>query len=171
MTSRARFLGHAMHPMLVTIPLGVLSTAIVFDVIHLVDGEPRWADVSFWMITAGIIGGVVAAIPGLIDWLAIPRGTRARRIGLLHGLGNLVVLGAFVASWLMRRADPGHPPTEAVIVAIAGFALAGVTAWLGGELIERLGVAVHEGANVDAPSSLTTDGSFAVRRTTLHESR
>lgn len=155
MESRARVLGHAAHPILITIPLGLLTTAIAFDLIHLATDEPHWAEVSFWMIAAGIVGGLVAAVPGTIDWLAIPRGTRARRVGLLHGVGNVVVLLLFIASWFLRRDDPGTPSSAALFIALVGFAVAGVTGWLGGELVERLGIGVHEGANADAPSSLS----------------
>src|SRR5919108_4475661 len=102
MDAKAKLLGHPVHQMLIVVPLGVLATAVIFDVIHLVTGTPRWAEVSYWMIAAGIIGGLVAALFGLIDWLGIPGGTRAKRIGLLHGLGNVVVVGLFAASWFAR---------------------------------------------------------------------
>src|SRR5687768_15558028 len=102
MESKAKVAGHAAHPMLVVFPLGLLATAVVFDVIYLVTDTPRWTEVAYYMIGAGIIGGLAAAIPGTIDWLAIPRGTRARRIGLIHGVGNLAVVGLFILSWLLR---------------------------------------------------------------------
>jgi hypothetical protein len=67
MESRAKLFGHAIHPILIVYPLGLLSTAVIFDVIHLVTANPRWATISFWMIAAGIVGGLLAAIFGLID--------------------------------------------------------------------------------------------------------
>ena len=72
MESKAKLLGHAIHPMLIVFPLGLLITSVVFDVIHLVTSEPTFATVSYWMIAAGVIGGVLAAIFGLVDWLNIP---------------------------------------------------------------------------------------------------
>ena len=56
------------------------------------------------MIVAGVIGGLAAAPLGWIDWFAIPGGTRAKSIGLWHGVGNVVVLVLFVVSWFLRRA-------------------------------------------------------------------
>lgn len=155
--SRAKILGHAMHPMLIVVPLGLFTTAIVFDGIYYFGGRnPRWADVSYWMIVSGLIGGVVASVPGWIDWTGIPRGTRAKAIGLVHGLGNGIgVLGLFGASWYFRKDDPTSPPDLALLLAVLGFLTGGVTAWLGGELIERLGIAVQPGANPNAPSSLS----------------
>jgi uncharacterized membrane protein len=157
MESRAKVLGHAAHPMLIVVPLGMFVTALVFDGLYYFgDRNPRWADVSFWMIVAGLIGGVVAAVPGWIDWAAIPSGTRAKAIGLVHGVGNsVVVLGLYGASWYLRKDDPGRPPDEALVLSLLGFLAGGVTAWLGGELVERLGIGVDPGANPNAPSSLS----------------
>jgi uncharacterized membrane protein len=155
MKSHAKVMGHSLHQMLIVFPLGLLATAVVFDVIHLATGNPRWADVSFWMIAAGLVGGLIAAPPGLIDWLAIPKGTRAKAVGLWHGGGNLVVIALFAVSWFLRRENPGAPSTAALALSFAGVGLALVTAWLGGELVARLGVGVDDGAHLNAPSSLT----------------
>jgi hypothetical protein len=97
------------------------------------------------MITAGVISGLVAAPFGLVDWLGIPTGTRARKIGAVHGLGNVVVVVAFAGSWLLRIPDPLSPTGAAMALSIGGFLLPLVTGWLGGELVGRLGVGVDEG--------------------------
>ena len=155
MHAKARLFGHPIHQMLIVFPLGLLATAVIFDVIRLITDTPRWAEIAYWMIAAGIIGGLAAAVFGLIDWLGIPGGTRAKRIGLLHGVGNVVVVVLFAGSWLLRRDDPLVPETLALVLAFAGVTLALFTGWLGGELVDRLGVGVDEGAHVNAPSSLS----------------
>jgi uncharacterized membrane protein len=155
MEARAKLFGHPIHQILIVFPLGLLSTAVIFDVIHLVTGSPHWAEVSFWMICAGIVGGLAAALFGLVDWLGIPAGTRAKRVGLLHGVGNVVVVVLFAASWLARRDNPTAPETIALVLSFAGGGLAMITGWLGGELVTRLGIGVSDGANVNAPSSLS----------------
>ena len=155
MESRVKIAGHPAHPMLIVYPLGLLSTAVVFDVIHMVTGVVRWTEVAFYLVGAGVVGGLAAAVPGWVDWVAIPRGTRARRVGLLHGVGNVIVLALFAVSWLLRRPDPALPPTAAIVAGVLGVVLVAATAWLGGELVERLGVGVDDDANLDAPSSLT----------------
>ena len=155
MESKAKIFGHAIHPILIVYPLGLLSAAVVFDVIYLVTGNPTWTTVSFWMIAAGIVGGLLAAVFGLIDYLNIPSGTRAARIGLLHGLTNVFVMILFVASWLLRRNSPDVPSTAAFALSFIGVAAAFLGGWLGGELVERLGVGVTPDANLNAPNSLT----------------
>lgn len=155
MEARAKLLGHSIHQMLIVFPLGLLATAVVFDIIGFVISGTQWAEISFWMITLGIISGLVAAVFGFADWSKIPAGTRAKRVGTLHGLGNVVVVGLFFVSWLLRL-HPGHQPgAVAYICSFAGVGLALVTGWLGGELVTRLGVGVDDGANVNAPSSLS----------------
>lgn len=155
MKARARLLGHPVHQMLIVFPLGLLATAVVFDLIALVSGAAHWWLVSYLTMAAGIVGAVVAAPFGVIDWLAIPRNTRARRIGLMHGAGNGVVSVLFLASWLLR--NPDNPaPALALVLSFSAALLALVTAWLGGELVSRLGVGVYDDANLNAPSSLRT---------------
>jgi len=155
MESKAKLFGHAIHPILIVYPLGLLSAAVIFDVIYLVTGNPTWTTVSFWMIAAGIIGGLLAAVFGLIDYLNIPSNTRASRIGLLHGLTNLFVMILFIASWLLRRNSPDVPSSAAFALSFIGVAAALLGGWLGGELVERLGVGVTPDANLNAPNSLT----------------
>ncbi len=167
MESRAKLLGHPIHPMLIVFPLGLLATAIIFDIVHLVNGAPIMAEVAFWLISAGIIGGLIAAPFGTIDWLAIPSGTRAKRVGALHGGGNVLVLLLFAVSWWLRRDAPAQPPMEALLVSFVGASLALVTAWLGGELVDRLGIGVYDDANSNAPSSLDR-GRSTERPSALH---
>ena len=155
MESRAKLFGHAIHPILIVFPLGLLSTAVIFDLIYLVTGNGRWADIAFWMIAAGVIGGLAAALFGMIDLLAIPPGTRAQAIGLWHGGGNVVVMILFGVSWLLRRDVPTNPETSAIVLSFAGAGLSVLTGWLGGELVERLGVGVDDGAHLNSPSSLS----------------
>jgi uncharacterized membrane protein len=164
MESRFKLFGHAVHPMLIVFPLGLLGMAAVFDIIQIASGGGRWSEIAFWMIGAGVIMGLLAAVPGFVDWLAIPSGTRAKAIGLWHGAGNVVVVLLFAGSWLLRRADPAAPDPSAYTLSFAGFLLALVTGWLGGELVERLGIGVDPGANPNAPNSLTRES--AAPRTT-----
>lgn len=155
MESRAKLFGHAIHPILIVYPLGLLSAGVVFDVIYLITLNPTWTTVSFWMIAAGIVGGLLAAVFGLIDYLYIPSGTRAKRIGLLHGVINLCVMILFIASWLLRRNSLEVPSMAAFALSFIGVGAALLGGWLGGELVERLGVGVTDGANLNAPNSLT----------------
>jgi len=156
MESRAKFLGHPIHPMLIVLPLGLFITAVVFDGIDLWRGSTGLATAAYWNIAAGIVGGLLAAVFGLIDWLAIPGGTRAKGIGLLHGGANVVVVVIFAVVWLTRGDAPDANPTTALfLLEAAALVLGAVAGWLGGELVDRLGVGVDDGAHLDAPSSLS----------------
>ncbi|WP_280156281.1 DUF2231 domain-containing protein [Piscinibacter sp. XHJ-5] len=156
MQSKARFLGHSVHQMLIVFPLGLLATAVMFDIAFLVTDRPEMAAVSYWMMAAGLIGALVAAPFGLVDWLAIEKNTRAKRIGALHGGGNAVVTLLFAASWLLRGGNPSDPPgIMAILLGLVGALIALFTAWLGGELVARLGVGVYDDANVNASNSIT----------------
>jgi uncharacterized membrane protein len=155
MESRVKVAGHPLHPMLIVFPLGLLATAVIFDLIGLVSHASRWSEVAYYLVGAGVIGGLAAAVPGWIDWFAIPARTRAKRIGLLHGTGNVVVLALFATSWLLRRDNPAGPPTGAIVAGLLGLMVVAVTGWLGGEMVDRLGVGVDDGAHLDAPSSLS----------------
>lgn len=155
MRAKARIFGHPIHQMLIVFPLGLLGASLAFDLIYLGTRNAQFAVVSYWLIAAGIIMGLVAAVFGLIDWLAIPPRTRAKRIGMVHGLGNVVVVGLFVAGWLLRRSDPSLPTGGEIVLSALAVALALFTGWLGGELVDRLGVGVDEGAHLNSPSSLS----------------
>jgi uncharacterized membrane protein len=154
MESKAKLLGHPIHPMLIVLPLGLFIGAVVFDCLYLWRGSPAFATVAYWNIAGGIVGGLLAAVFGLIDWFAIPSGTRAKRIGLLHGGSNVVVVLIFAVVWVSRGNEPDAAPTTSLfLLEIVALALGSVAGWLGGELVDRLGV--DDGAHLDAPSSLS----------------
>jgi uncharacterized membrane protein len=155
MDSRAKLLGHPIHQMLIVFPLGLLAMAIIFDVIAIVLANGYWSEIAFWMIAAGVVTGLLAAPFGAIDWWAIPSATRAKRVGALHGIGNVVVVLLFGLSWLLRRDAPAAPESMALALSFVGGVLALGTGWLGGELVDRLAIGVDDGAHPDAPSSLS----------------
>lgn len=157
MNRPVKIFGHPVHPQLVAFPLGLLSAAVIFDLIARFTGNEGFYGVSYWMIAAGLVGGLLAAIFGLLDWLSIRGNTRAKSVGGWHGLGNLVIVLLFAASWWLRSNNEDRiPDSLAFILSLLGFGLALITGWLGGELVYRLGMAVDRGANENAPSSLTT---------------
>jgi uncharacterized membrane protein len=157
MESRAKLVGHSIHQMLIVFPLGLLAMAVIFDLLAIAMRQGYWSEIAYWMIAAGAITGLVAAPFGFIDWLAIPSGTRAKRIGAVHGIGNVLVVLLFASSWLLRGDALRTPGTLALLLSFVAGGMALVTGWLGGELVDRLGVGVDDGAHLDAPSSLHTD--------------
>ncbi|WP_328418092.1 DUF2231 domain-containing protein [Micromonospora sp. NBC_00389] len=155
MESRAKAMGHGIHPMLIVFPLGLLATSVIFDILYLITDRTGFQISAAYTIAAGVLGGLLAALFGMIDWKAIPAGTRAKRVGAAHGLGNVVVVLLFAISWLLRlNAENWEPPAAALVLSFVGIILSGVTGWLGGQLVERLGIGVSADAGVNAPSSL-----------------
>ena len=73
MESKVKLAGHAVHPMLIVFPLGLLATSVGFDLVSLVGGNPRWTVMAFYLIGVGVAIGLLAAVPGWLDWWAIPR--------------------------------------------------------------------------------------------------
>jgi uncharacterized membrane protein len=142
--------------MLVMFPVALFVTGFVFDVIALFTDNGTYSQVGFWCITVGLIGAVLAALTGLADWTKVPANTRAKSIGVRHGVLNSVVLLLFLISWVLRIDTDEHRVSAVlVVVELIAVGVAGVAAWLGGELVHRLGIGVDEDAHPDAPSSLT----------------
>lgn len=157
MDSRLKVAGHAVHPMLIPLPLGMFLGTLIFDVVYLITDDLQFATVSFFMAVLAGVGGVAAAATGAVDFKNIPAGTRAKRVGWVHAIGNDVVIALFALSAFLRyRADDYEPSAIALALTFAGAAASFVTGWLGGELVERLGVGVDSDAHLDATSSLKT---------------
>jgi len=153
MESRAKVMGHPIQPILIPFPIGLLTTSVIFDVVHLLAGGARWAEISFWMIAVGVVGGLLAAVFGLIDWLGIPSDTRAKAIGLGHGLSNVLMVALFAVSWLLRTGAPGDPGILPIVLSFLGVGLVSLGGFLGGELVFRMGIGVAERANPNASGS------------------
>jgi len=171
--SKAKIFGHAIHPIMIVFPLGLLGTAAIFDALYLFTLNRTLPVASFWMLVAGLIGGIIAALFGFIDWLNIPSSTRAKSVGLYHAIVMDIALLLFAVGLYLRWSTPDTPPMIASVCAFAGLAFALVGGWFGGELVERLGVGVSPEANLNAPSSLTHDKvrQIDVRHHNLHPTR
>jgi uncharacterized membrane protein len=135
----ARIGKHPIHPMLVVLPLGLWVAALVFDIVYAVTGNPLWRTLAFWNIGAGIIGALLAALPGFVDYLALEG--RARRIGTYHMILNLAAVALFAVNWFVRtriETDSWWP----LALSLIGVVGIGISGWLGGELVyaERVGV-------------------------------
>jgi uncharacterized membrane protein len=164
MDSRLKIAGHAVHPMLIPLPLGMFLGTLIFDVVYVLTDDLEYATVSFFMAVLGAVGGVAAAATGAVDYVNIPKGTRAKRVGTVHAISNDIVIALFALSAFLRyRADDYEPSTLALTLTFAGAAASIVTGWLGGELVERLGVGVDADAHLDATSSLKDEPMLRVQ--------
>ena len=142
MHTPASIKGHPLHPMLIAFPIGLWGFSLVADLVYRWGlGGPTWSTVAYYTLAAGIVGALVAAVPGAIDLFSI-RDPKARRIGLAHMAINLVVVGLYVANFLVRRAA-GHDSAFGIALSAAAVLLLCASGWLGGELVYVYGIAVE----------------------------
>jgi uncharacterized membrane protein len=141
--SRAALGGHPLHPMVIPLPIGMLVAALVTDVAFWVTGDAFWAQVSWWALWAGLATGMVAAVLGLVDFLAIGR-VRELLAGKLHLIANVVALVVAAANLALRGAggiEAAVLPWGLLLTAITNAAIA-IGGWFGGELSYRHGIGV-----------------------------
>ncbi len=156
MESRMKLLGHPPHQMLVPLPIGLLVGSAGMDLWGWTRDDPSWTVAAHRMMGAGVLTALVAAPFGFLDWQAVPSETRARQVGAAHGAVALTAVALFALSWLLRRDHPEQPPVAARALSLAAVGFLSATAWLGGELVSRLGVGVSRRAHLNAPASLHT---------------
>jgi uncharacterized membrane protein len=128
--------------MLVPIPLGLWIFSLVCDLIYVLGwGGAIWGEMAFYTMAGGIIGAVLAAMPGMLDYrsLATPR---VKNIAMAHMIINLVVTGLFAVNLGLRTQ---YPPGIGVLILLSaiGVLLLGISGWLGGKLVYIHGVAVE----------------------------
>lgn len=151
MASRASIGGHPIHPMLVVFPVGLLVFSFISDLIYLGSLDPVWHDVAYYTMAGGVIGGLIAAVPGAIDLFSLSP-SRARSIGLAHMTLNLIVIAVFAFNWWLRGVPDINPAAGPLWLSGVGIALLAVSGWLGGEMVYVHGVGVGPGA-ADAPDT------------------
>lgn len=141
-TSKARLLGHPIHPMLVPFPIAFFIGAFVADLVFLRSADPFWATASAWLLGAGLLGALLAAAAGLADFLG-DRRIRSLGAAWVHMLGNVAVV-AIEAVNLGLRLDHAAAalPWPGAYLSGAAFLLLGMTGWMGGELVFRHRVGV-----------------------------
>ena len=144
MESRFKLVGHPLHPMIVPLPLMAFPASLLFDLLHLLTKDEKWRRLAFWHIAAGVIGGLAAAAPGLVDWLAIPPSSPAKKVGLAHMLLNLGIIGLYGAHLVERkRREARFQESPGLRAGIIGNAILNISAWLGGELVYRHSIGVE----------------------------
>jgi uncharacterized membrane protein len=145
MASKASIMGHPIHPMLLPFPLALWVFSFICDVIYQFSGDGIWPLLAKFTLAGGIIGGVLAAVPGIIDWLAI-KSREVKRIANWHARLNIIALLIFAASFYLRikygRQMVGGSLTIPTILSGIGVLLISVSGWLGGSLAYEHGVGV-----------------------------
>ncbi len=138
--------GHPLHPALVAIPIGAWVASLVFDLASFVVPDPAFLVLGArWLIAIGVLGALAAAAFGFLDLLAIPSGTRAQRIALVHMTLNLSATVVFVVDFLLRAGHMSGPVAIGpLVLSVAALAAVTLSGFLGGELAYRYGVRVAD---------------------------
>jgi nitrite reductase/ring-hydroxylating ferredoxin subunit/uncharacterized membrane protein len=148
MRSHAQFKAHPIHPALIPFPFAFLTAAPLFDLAGLFFGSPQLLTTAGHLIVAGIGAGILAAIPGAIDYhYSVPPESSGKKRAARHGLLNVTALLLFGVAWGLRGAD-GSPATASLALEILGAVILGYSGTLGGTLITRNMISVdHRYAN------------------------
>lgn len=143
MQSRATIAGHPIHPMLIPFPLALWTTSFVVDILFYFLRHPTLLVIAKFMIAAGCVGALAAAIPGFIDWLAIKNGD-VKKVANWHARLNVIALVVFAISFFLRLGSyselVGRKLTVPFLLSLVGMILITISGWLGGELVFRYGI-------------------------------
>jgi len=156
MASKASIGGHPIHPMLVPFPLALWTTSFVTDVIYYFERNTSLLLISKFMIAAGCLGAVAAAIPGIIDWLTLKQ-PEVNRIANWHARLNIIALIVFAVSLYLRLRVAANVVSHRMIIAfllsLLGVILIAISGWLGGEMAYKYGVGVAPQRDTPAEES------------------
>ena len=147
MITKASIGGHPIHPMLIPFPLGLWVTSFAADILFYFTRRPTLLIVSKFLIAAGCIGALAAAIPGIIDWWTLKDRTVVR-VANWHARLNVIALILFAISLYLRMQAHahlvGHRLTIPFLISLIGVVLIAISGWLGGELAykHRIGVQI-----------------------------
>jgi uncharacterized membrane protein len=136
-SSKAAIGGHPIHPMLVPFPIAFLVGTLATDLAFIGTRSDFWSRASMWLVGAGVVMGLLAAVFGPIDFLAISR-ARTGATGWVHFLGNLIAVILGVVSIWLRIGDPSVGVVNGgLVLSIIIVCILLMTGWLGGELAYR----------------------------------
>ena len=140
MSTPASVLRHPIHPMLIVFPLGLWIFGFIAYIVYMANGLLSWRGASLYALAGGIIGAVLAAVPGSIDLLSLRR-SRVWTTGVTHMISNVTALALFAIAFgigISRSA----PSAATLVLSILGLIALGIGGWLGGALVYEHGVGV-----------------------------
>lgn len=143
MKSRAHFKGHPIHPMLIAFPVAFLTGTLLFDILGLILDNNILVQTAMYMEITGIIGGLVAAIPGAIDYFyTVPPDSSAKKRATKHALVNISMLIIFTIAFIYRQ---NINASLIIIIGLEmiGFVLISISGWMGATLVYRNQIGVN----------------------------
>jgi uncharacterized membrane protein len=142
--STANVMGHPLHPILITLPIGLFVAVLLLDFIFWRAGSETWATAALWLLGAGLIAAALAAAAGLIDFLGDAR-IRALGDAWQHAIGNVILVLVQLFSFYQRyRYGASAVVPLGLTLSVVAVAIMVFTGWKGGELVFRHRVAVYD---------------------------
>ena len=143
--SKVKIFGHPVHPMMVAFPIVFFSSTLLASIAYVATDDRDWFRLAYLANVAGVVTGLLAAIPGFLDWVSIPEHLRAKRVGFLHMALNLVVVGLFTLNLGAQGAQLNATQPlglSGVFISALGVMLLLIASSYGGSLVRRYHVGV-----------------------------
>ncbi|ACM19224.1 hypothetical protein Geob_0862 [Geotalea daltonii FRC-32] len=139
MIATANIAKHPLHPMLIPLAIGLWIFSLACDIIFFATGDVTWRTTSLYAIGGGVIGALIAALPGFVDLFTL-HASPEKKLGIWHMAINLTIVIIYVIEFLWRRADPGNIGQFAL--SVMAVLLLAISGWLGGEMVYVYGTGV-----------------------------
>jgi len=136
MRSRAQIKSHPIHPILVAFPIAFFVGTFIFDILGVIYNNESLYGVAYYMQVCGIIGALLAAIPGAVDYFkTVPPNSSAKKRATKHALLNITNLVLFLIAWILKGNNIN--PYVILVLELIGIILLAIAGWLGGTLVYR----------------------------------
>lgn len=142
MSTPATIAKHPIHPMLVVFPIGLWVFSLISDFIFLLGGNLEWNDVAFYTMVGGLIGSLLAAVPGFFDMFSISN-PKVGKMAWNHMILNLIATAVFALNLYLRIGGAAGALLP-IFLSVAGILLIAVSGWLGGEMVYVYGMGVQQ---------------------------
>ena len=149
MSTPASIAKHPIHPMLVVFPIGLWIFSLISDFVFLLTDDAVWNDVAFYTMAGGLIGAVLAAVPGLFDMFSISD-KKVGKIAWNHMILNLIAVVIFAVDFYLRLGNT-RGATFPIVLSVVGVLFIAVSGWLGGEMVYVHGMGVRQQSAREAP--------------------
>lgn len=133
MQGKATVADHPLHPMFVGFPIGFFGAVLVSDVISIWGNPAFWPRMSVWLIAFGVIGALVAALFGFVDYFTAPMSSAVKRTATTHMILNLTLVAFYIAAFFVRFNNPVS--TLGYVLTYIGLGILVVSGWYGGHLV------------------------------------
>jgi uncharacterized membrane protein len=144
MYTKARIFGFNIHPMLLVFPVALYTGTLLLYTVYILNNNIFWFKVGYVVNLAAIITAVLAAIPGLIDFLNIPSDSNAKRVGFFHMVFNLIALLLYSISFLFQKDNWNKPVNIGISIGLSamGFILTCMAGYIGWSMVQKHHVGV-----------------------------